>query len=890
MAFKPTTTSRELQTPVRDTAAGSKADAITPCPPAPKFKAAVLDRTTKGSKQSSFLLNGVIKRSGPDSLPLNQTHPKMVLGAPFHEAKTEIARKISEGDSVFLVNLLTDILANNGRAIDLAEKARAAEASSPEAGSGKTSPGNTVSSRTSPTTVAGSPGAGCGTSTLSRKQQLVEMMRTGEIDANTMKSATGIAHHAMQSYTGQLSDQFYRSLTINDLQPSITGGQAPNSNFANGRATAPRMQVAVDDHTQATEFEGHAVLIQAGAFGDDFDTHRATFMNPQVQSEALHACVFYAQRFGPIKAARMHTMPARSGRKVVMVEVLYKTAEQARNAIEMNRRTSPHGVTSTEIRATLPDGHLLFGKFQVWASEVDDMIFSARGLHELGSSVDEDMRGNYTAGMRRRFLGNGVGPADFGLHEDALMLLAPDHKESINFPIGNMRHLHHHNNNSGRQDRKDEPAMRLYTYDILNGTDVRSTVMFKNIPEDVTAYDVNDFMQWACKGLYDYTYLRVQFDTKRNPLGYGFANFTDAANIVPFAFALSFKRWGRQGRQAGLSYASYQGRDALINRFRNSAVMDQGWDSIPHLWYPHGSPNVGMEEPFPPVNNEMKKRNSQKNVLNGLFDPFGHRRNRQSDEAARGRHMPQHNMHPGNMYANMSPVNVSPTSMYPQNVHPQHVHPQTVHPGNMHMTPHHNSGMAGAVGQHANFNGWNGHYSGANTYRTTFGSTTPSPTAPTPQPTSGRRLSPTAPEYQPLSMRQQGPSLTEPVTMFDYAFWCTANGFPMLPSGPAQQPQLAQTGTQQGGSAQAGTLDNSTWGQRLADARNNNAQAQPWNAAPGGYRNNGAQGGYRNKSKSSGGSPQAQAGQQQGQGSRSRSGGSKGSKGKNRGGRRGRRN
>jgi hypothetical protein len=47
-----------------------------------------------------------------------------------------------------------------------------------------------------------------------------------------------------------------------------------------------------------------------------------------------------------------------------------------------------------------------------------------------------------------------------------------------------------------------------------------------------------------------------------------------------------------------MSYANVQGKEALIDKFRSSSVMDERAEYQPRLFYSSG-PNVGLPETFP---------------------------------------------------------------------------------------------------------------------------------------------------------------------------------------------------------------------------------------------------------------------------------------------------
>lgn len=75
-------------------------------------------------------------------------------------------------------------------------------------------------------------------------------------------------------------------------------------------------------------------------------------------------------------------------------------------------------------------------------------------------------------------------------------------------------------------------------------------------------------------GKYDFMYLRIDFANNCN-VGYAFINFEDPFSIIEFVNAKAGRRWGcyHSDKIAEVSYATIQGRDCLVQKFRNSSVM-----------------------------------------------------------------------------------------------------------------------------------------------------------------------------------------------------------------------------------------------------------------------------------------------------------------------------
>ncbi|KAK0776302.1 hypothetical protein LTR91_010898 [Friedmanniomyces endolithicus] len=179
-------------------------------------------------------------------------------------------------------------------------------------------------------------------------------------------------------------------------------------------------------------------------------------------------------------------------------------------------------------------------------------------------------------------------------------------------------------------------AVELWKID--NGQDVRTTVMLRNIPNRMTCRDLKQVLDENCHGMYDFSYLRIDFEKGTN-VGYAFVNFADPVGIAPFVRGHAGKRWqAGNARRVELSYATVQGYDCLVEKFRNSAIMSEYSEYRPKLWYTFmNAPQdtlVGEEAPFPGPNNLSKKQRSLDNAGQiGLYAPRSCHINRE-----RGRH------------------------------------------------------------------------------------------------------------------------------------------------------------------------------------------------------------------------------------------------------------
>ncbi|OBW64682.1 MAG: Formate/nitrite transporter [Aureobasidium pullulans] len=74
-------------------------------------------------------------------------------------------------------------------------------------------------------------------------------------------------------------------------------------------------------------------------------------------------------------------------------------------------------------------------------------------------------------------------------------------------------------------------------------------------------------------------------------VGYAFVNFTHPEHITNFVNAKVGKPWSLYGstKRCEVSYATIQGIDCLLAKFRNSVIMEEAASCRPKLWYHHES-------------------------------------------------------------------------------------------------------------------------------------------------------------------------------------------------------------------------------------------------------------------------------------------------------------
>ncbi|WRT67061.1 uncharacterized protein IL334_004027 [Kwoniella shivajii] len=184
-------------------------------------------------------------------------------------------------------------------------------------------------------------------------------------------------------------------------------------------------------------------------------------------------------------------------------------------------------------------------------------------------------------------------------------------------------------------DKKAVPPQNMVFPDrILSGLDHRTTVMIKDVPNKLSRQELVDILQSAVPGEFDFVYLRFDFKNCCNvrsaasgtelmdQVGYAFVNFCSIKALYEFIEAKVGKKWNMFSSEKVLqvSYADIQGKSALINKFKNSAVMGviEAWR--PQIFYSNGRMK-GQPEPFPDSDNLAVRQRSAAAQLSGFSTP-----------------------------------------------------------------------------------------------------------------------------------------------------------------------------------------------------------------------------------------------------------------------------
>ena len=150
-------------------------------------------------------------------------------------------------------------------------------------------------------------------------------------------------------------------------------------------------------------------------------------------------------------------------------------------------------------------------------------------------------------------------------------------------------------------DEKDNKHLVLDLEAVEQGRDSRTSLMVRNIPNKYTQQMLlNEFKENGLgPGVIDFFYLPIDFKNRCNR-GYAFINFVDFKDILPFHKRYFGKHWStfNSDKICDITYARIQGKQAMLKRFENSALMEKDEEYKPLVFISHG-PEKGKRIPFP---------------------------------------------------------------------------------------------------------------------------------------------------------------------------------------------------------------------------------------------------------------------------------------------------
>lgn len=154
---------------------------------------------------------------------------------------------------------------------------------------------------------------------------------------------------------------------------------------------------------------------------------------------------------------------------------------------------------------------------------------------------------------------------------------------------------------SGGSGEDDNTSLALSIEGVRSGTDRRSSLMVRNIPNKYTQQMLLSEFSQAGHGpdKMDFFYLPIDFKNKCNR-GYAFVNFVDFKDIIPFFDEYNGKGWKKfnSDKICDITYARIQGKAAMLKRFENSALMEKDDEYRPMVFVSHGE-KKGQREAMP---------------------------------------------------------------------------------------------------------------------------------------------------------------------------------------------------------------------------------------------------------------------------------------------------
>lgn len=136
---------------------------------------------------------------------------------------------------------------------------------------------------------------------------------------------------------------------------------------------------------------------------------------------------------------------------------------------------------------------------------------------------------------------------------------------------------------------RPDDNFEIHIKDIVLGIDRRTTCMIKNIPNKYSLRMLIDLLNEDHMGTYNFLYLRMDFKNRCN-VGYAFVNFASSSSVISFYKKVHGRTWKRftSNKICELTYASIQGFERLVNKFRNSSIMQEKDSFRPKAFYTRG--------------------------------------------------------------------------------------------------------------------------------------------------------------------------------------------------------------------------------------------------------------------------------------------------------------
>ena len=177
----------------------------------------------------------------------------------------------------------------------------------------------------------------------------------------------------------------------------------------------------------------------------------------------------------------------------------------------------------------------------------------------------------------------------------------------INYHLSNNINYYNYNfnRNKFKQSNKytnDNNEHKLYIINIENiikGTENRTTVMIRHIPNRYSYQNLQDEINIVCKDKYDFLYLPIDSENNCN-LGYAFINFINPLHIVQFYEMFKSRKWlyFNSFKECDLSFAKFQGKGALTSNFEKNGNKTIDKRKIPMLFEIKYPPKIDIPKKY----------------------------------------------------------------------------------------------------------------------------------------------------------------------------------------------------------------------------------------------------------------------------------------------------
>lgn len=159
----------------------------------------------------------------------------------------------------------------------------------------------------------------------------------------------------------------------------------------------------------------------------------------------------------------------------------------------------------------------------------------------------------------------------------------------------------HSNQTTNSESGDNNRHLKMDLDHVEIGQDTRTSLMVRNIPNKYTQQMLlAEFEENGCgPGVIDFFYLPIDFKNRCNR-GYAFINFVDFKDILAFHQQYFGKHWRtfNSDKICDITYARIQGKEAMLKRFENSALMEKDDEYKPLVFVSDG-PLKGQRIPFP---------------------------------------------------------------------------------------------------------------------------------------------------------------------------------------------------------------------------------------------------------------------------------------------------